>query len=167
MRGWVACCAEPTPMNWPIKRLAQSIIGPACAALANRSVTPILYPDQFHRRLHLPPFAPWSPDPLPLSPAFRPLRNYKHSFHTKSDQRSSTVRNESRASRIFATDYHPFALTFSSPPRAQALFVLQWSTESLFQISTITGYRVRSRTRIHQRESSKQEKEFYQVPEKK
>lgn len=47
--------------------------GPACAALANRSVTPILYPDQFHRRLHLPPFAPWSPDPFSSLPPSDPF----------------------------------------------------------------------------------------------
>lgn len=117
--------------------------GPACAALANRSVIPILY--QFHRRLRLPPLVVTT---LPFSPALRPLRNYKHSFHTKSGQRSPTVRNESRASRIFATDYHPFALTFSPLPHPQPLFVLQWSTESLFQIFAITGYRVRPRARI-------------------
>lgn len=138
--------------------------GPACAALANRSVTPILYPDQFHQRLHLPPLVA---DPFPVSPALRPLRNYKHSFHTKSGQRSPTVRNESRASRIFATDYHPFALTFSPlPPHPQPLFVLQWSTESLFQIFAITGYRVRPRARMHQRECSEIKKKFYQVSKK-
>lgn len=77
---------------------------------SERSVTPSLCPDQIHRRLHLPPLGCLT---RPLSPALRPLRNYKHSFHTKSGQRSPTVRNESRASRIFTTDYHPFALTFS------------------------------------------------------
>lgn len=120
--------------------------GPACAALANRSVTPILYPGQFHRCLHLPPLGCLT---LPLSPALRPLRNYKHSFHTKSGQRSQTIRNESRASRIFATDYHPFPLTFSPLPLFQPLVVLQWSTESLFQIFAITRYRVWSRARMH------------------
>lgn len=100
--------------------------GSACAALANHSVTPILYPDQFHRRLHLPPLVAW---PFPSSPTLQSLRNYKHSFHTKSGQRSPTVRNESRASRIFATDYHPFALTFSplpQPPTTVRFTMVHW-----------------------------------------
>lgn len=37
--------------------------GPACAALANHSVTPILYPDQSPTP---PPTTPWLPDPSPL-----------------------------------------------------------------------------------------------------
>lgn len=94
--------------------------GSACAALANRY--PILYPDQLHRCLHLPP-----PGGLtrPLSPALRPLRNYKHSFHTKSGQRSPFETSPARfLLQITTHSLSPSSPSLSSPTIARFTMVL-------------------------------------------
>lgn len=126
--------------------------GSACAALANRSVTPIRPVPALASTRRLPG--------VPRTyPALRPLRNYKHSFHTKSSLRIAWPFETSPARVAFSLQIATHPLSSSSPP---ALFiprtlsrpsrrerlVSQWSAAALFQISTITGYRARSRERI-------------------
>jgi len=92
-----------------------------------------------------PLFRPASRSLAPRPPAVYPRpRNYKHSFHTKSGALRTVVRNESRASRIFATDCHPLALPPPPPPHRHIEPLAARFTDgaALFQISTITGRRV-------------------------
>lgn len=90
-----------------------------CAALANRSVTLVLCPDQFQCFHLLPPFPP-SPSIrsrcLPSLPScdLSVITSIHFTLKAASTSHSLTVRNESRASRIFTTDCYPTPSLF--PP---------------------------------------------------
>lgn len=125
-------------------RYSLSLYISVCAALANRSVTPVLLSRSVLTISSL--FPPWSARALPLPPC-DPFRNYKHSFHTRSSQhwRSLEPFETSPVRVAFSLQIAThllcvFALTRSLPGR----FVLQWFAAALFQISAITDYRARS-----------------------
>lgn len=100
--------------------------------------------------------------PRSSAPLLRSLRNYKHSFRTKSSRcwRSLTVRNESRANRIFAIDCHPFAFV--------SLSLVHRSFHTMVRCSPFPNFRDYRpprliAARIYRRECSKPKEGFYSL----
>lgn len=132
------------------------------STLANRCTSILFVPTSPAN--HPPPGSPWlSFSPSLFHPLLRSLRNYKHSFHTKSSQcwRSLTVRNESCANRIFTIDCHPFAFASLSP--SSTVHFTQWPAAALFP--NFRDYRPPRLIvpRICRREYSKPKAGFYSI----